>query len=923
MLRRESPEEPPMTTPPPPDAETLARAPAAAPPRIPPAEAPAHALAAESVLSALDASPDGLDEAEAARRLARFGPNRLPEPERPSALSRFLRQFSNLLIQVLLGAAAVSLLIGHALDAAVILAVVALNAITGFVQEGRAERALEAVRDLIAPRATVLRRGQREGTDAATLVPGDVVVLEPGDRAPADARILSARALRVQEAALTGESEAAAKDPAPVAADAALGDRTSMIHAGTLIAAGQGTAVVTATGAATEIGRIGVRLAETPRMDTPLLRAFDRFARLQTLLVFGVAAVAFAVALLVHGLDPAALFMAMVSLAVAAIPEGLPTILTVTLAIGVNRMARRNAVVRRLPVVEALGSVGVICTDKTGTLTRNEMTVADLALPGRALRVTGEGYAPEGAVMEGDSPLAPGADPRLGDAALCALLCNDAGLSATDKGWSVAGDPMEGALIAFALKAGLDATAARAAHPRRDALPFDAAHRLMATLNDGPEGPTLWVKGAPEAVLAACAAEAGPDGARPLDAAAAHGAIERLAAEGRRVMALARGPAPAAPLDPAALPPLTLIGLVGLVDPPREAAVAAVAACRSAGVRVIMITGDHAGTALAIARAAGLRAEGGALTGREIDALDDAALARRLTGVDVCARADPGHKVRLVEALQAGGAQVAMTGDGVNDALALMRADVGVAMGRSGSEAAKEAAEIVLLDDDFATIVAAIRQGRVVYDNLRKAVTFLLPINGGESLSLLAAILLGLTLPIAPLQILWVNMVSSIALALTLAFEPAEPGVMARPPRAPGASLLDAFLWWRVAAVSTLFSAGIFGGFWAATAAGLPHEAARTVAVNTLVAMEIFYLFSVRYLNAPSFTAQGVRGTTAVLLGLGAALAAQAAFTYAPPFAAVFETRPLSPLWLGFSAGCGALVFAALEVEKALLRRRA
>jgi magnesium-transporting ATPase (P-type) len=334
-----------------------------------------------------------------------------------------------------------------------------------------------------------------------------------------------------------------------------------------------------------------------------------------------------------------------------------------------------------------------------------------------------------------------------------------------------------------------------------------------------------------------------------------------------------------------------------------------------------MITGDHAGTALAIARAAGLRAEGGALTGREIDALDDAALAARLGHVDVFARADPGHKVRLVEALQARGERVAMTGDGVNDALALMRADVGVAMGRSGAEAAKEAAEIVLLDDDFATIVAAVRQGRVVYDNLRKAVTFLLPVNGGESLSLLAAILLGLTLPIAPLQILWVNMVSSIALALTLAFEPAEPGVMARPPRPPGASLLDAFLWWRVAAVSALFSAGIFGGFTAATAAGLPPEAARTVAVNTLVAMEIFYLFSVRYLNAPSFTARGVRGTGAVLLGLAAALAAQAAFTYAPPLAAVFGTQALSPAWIAFSAACGAGVFALLEVEKAALRR--
>jgi magnesium-transporting ATPase (P-type) len=893
----------------------LDRADAAAPP-----PATVHALTAAQALAALEADAAGLDAAEATRRLAAHGPNRLPEPVRPGPLRRLARQFANLLIQVLLVAAAVSFAIGHALDAAVILAVVLLNAVTGFVQEGRAERALEAVRDLIAPRATVLRRGRREGVDAATLVPGDVVVVEPGDRVPADARVLTARGLRVQEAALTGESVAVDKTPDPVAADAALGDRSAMLFAGTLVAAGHGTAVVAATGPATEIGRIGVRLAEAPRLDTPLLRAFDRFARLQTFVVFGVAAVAFAAALALHDMPPSDLFMAMVSLAVAAIPEGLPTILTVTLAIGVHRMARRNAVVRRLPVVEALGAVDVICTDKTGTLTRNEMTVVALALPGAALTVTGTGYAPEGEVLGADGAATAATDPRLADAARCALLCNEAGLTQGPDGWAVAGDPMEGALVAFALKAGLDEGAEQAARPRRDALPFDSAHRTMATVNDGPEGPALWVKGAPEAVLAACATESRPDGPRPLDAAAWAAAVARMAEDGQRVVALARGPAPDGPPVAGALGGLTLIGLVGLADPPRAAAVQAVADCRAAGVRVIMITGDHVGTARAIAAAAGLRADR-ALTGREIDALDDAALADAVGEVDVFARADPAHKLRLVEALKARGAQVAMTGDGVNDALALMRADVGVAMGRSGAEAAKEAAEIVLLDDDFATIAAAVRQGRVVYDNLRKAVTFLLPINGGESLSLLAAILAGLTLPIAPLQILWVNMVSSIALALTLAFEPAEPGVMARPPRPAGQGLLDRFLWWRVALVSALFSAGVFGGFAAAQAAGLDVAGARTVAVNTLVAMEVFYLFSVRYLNAPSFTAQGVRGTPAVLLGLGAALAAQAAFTYLPPLGAVFDTRPLGPEWLAFSAACGAAVFLLLEVEKAALRR--
>jgi len=883
-----------------------------------------HARPPEEALERLGASAGGLDAGEAARRLAAHGPNRLPEAERTSAVVRFLQQFRGLLIQVLIVAAAVSLLLGHGLDAAVIMVVVLLNAVVGFVQEGKAEQALAAIRALIAPRASVMRAGRRETVPAEDLVPGDVLVLEPGDKVPADARLLKTRALRIQEAALTGESVPSEKGVDPVAADAPLGDRGCMAYAGTLVVAGQGTAVVASTGADTELGRIGAQLAREDRLETPLLQQMSRFAKALTFVVLGIAGLAFVVGTFVQGQPADATFMAMVSLAVAAIPEGLPTILTVTLAIGVQRMARRNAVVRRLPAVEALGAVSVICTDKTGTLTRNEMTAASLALEGRTLAVGGVGYAPRGGFEADGAALDPADEPRLELAARVALLCNDAALAREGDEWVVRGDPLEGALISLAMKAGLDPAYEAEARPRTDVVPFDPAHRFMATLHHdhGGTGMVL-LKGAPEQVLAACDRVAGMDGDAALDRAAWLDRLERLAAEGQRVVALAWKPAGAdlRTLEMHdALSGFALVGLVGLIDPPREEAVRAVAACRQAGIRVKMITGDHAATAKAIGRMIGLEAAGEALTGADIDALDDDALARRATEVDVFARTSPTHKVRLVEALRAAGLSVAMTGDGVNDALALKRADVGVAMGRGGTEAAKEASELVLMDDDFASVAAAVREGRVVYDNLRKAVVFLLPINGGESLSVLAAILLGLTLPISPLQVLWVNMLSSVALALTLAFEPAEPDVMRRPPRPRDASILDRFLGWRIVLVSVLFSAGIFGSFWLAQAAGLSVEAARTVAVNALVAMEVWYLFSVRYLSQRSFTLTGVKGTRAVLIGVFAVVLLQAVFTYGPVVGSVFDTRPLDVGWIGLALVLGVVVFAILELEKLVSR---
>jgi magnesium-transporting ATPase (P-type) len=683
--------------------------------------------------------------------------------------------------------------------------------------------------------------------------------------------------------------------------------------------------VVVATGAATELGRIGHLMATVEAGTTPLLARMSAFGRVLTAVVLAAAALLFAFGWGVRGLPAAEVFMAAVGLAVAAIPEGLPAIMTIALAIGVQRMAARHAVIRRLPAVETLGSVTVICSDKTGTLTKNEMTVQQLVLAGQLLDVPGAGYAPTGA-------LPPTTHAALAPLLDVAALCNDASVLERDGQWVLGGDPTEGALVTLAMKGGLEPALRRLERPRLEVIPFESEHRYMATLHAVPGGGTeALVKGAPERVLAMCTHQLSADGHHePLDAATWQAAVDTQARAGRRVLALARRALPAAQADldhGHVAEGLELLGLVGIIDPPREEAVVAVRRCHEAGIRVVMITGDHAVTAAAIAAQLGLmRPRDGAVppravTGPEIEALDDAALGELVATTTVFARASPEHKLRLVRALRARGEVVAMTGDGVNDAPALKQADVGVAMGLKGTEAAKQAGAIVLADDNFASIAQAVQEGRTVYDNLKKTVTFLLPVNGGESLSLLVAVLLGTALPIAPAQILWVNMVSSIALALVLAFEPPEPDVMRRPPRPPGEPLLSRFLVWRVGFVSLLFLAGIFGLHAWALAQGFGEAVARTVAVNTLVCMEVFYLFSVRYLKAPSFTLQGVKGTPRVLAAVAAVVGLQALFTWAPFMQRLFGSAALPPEALLPVLGAGVAVLVVLELEKALLRR--
>jgi magnesium-transporting ATPase (P-type) len=888
---------------------------------------PWHARPAAEVLAELDSSRQGLSAAEVDARRERRGRNLLPPPKRRGPLMRFLLQFHNVLIHVLLAAAAVTAALGHWVDSGVILGVVVINAYIGFLQEGKAERALEAIRGMLSPRAQVLRDGRRQEIDAAELVPGDIVYLASGDRVPADLRLIEIKSLKIEEAALTGESVAVEKRVEPAAASAPLGDRFSMAWSGTLVTYGQGTGVVVATGAATEIGRISRLLAEVETLATPLLRQMAEFGRWLTWAILAIAAFAFAFGTLARGYTAGEMFLAAVGLAVAAIPEGLPAILTITLAIGVQAMARRNAIVRRLPAVEALGSVTVICSDKTGTLTKNEMTVQEVLTAGGVFQVSGTGYAPDGGFSVDGAAVSAESHPELLDIARLALLCNDASLTREGDEWRLAGDPTEGALVTLGLKAGLEPGFEAEALPRTDVIPFESEHRFMATLHHDHAGHGfVLLKGAPERVLELCGRQrqAGED--RPLDPRRWHAALDAAAGRGMRLLALAirlaDGERRALAFADVEAGGFTLLAVLGLADPPREEAIRAVAQCRAAGIRVKMITGDHAATARAIGEALGLGEPVRALGGADIEALDDAALRRAVAETEVFARASPEHKLRLVAALQAEGQAVAMTGDGVNDAPALKRADVGVAMGRKGTEAAKEAAEIVLADDNFASIAAAVEEGRAIYDNIRKSIVFILPTNGGQAAVLIAAIVLGLAqLPITPVQILWVNMVTAVTLALALAFEPAEADIMRRPPRDPGEPLLNRFMFWRVAFVSALLVAGSLGIFLWQQGRGAPIEVARTAAVNLVLIGEVFYLFNCRRLTAPVLSWDGLAGSRYVLLAIAILLVLQLAFTYWPVMHALFHTAPLDAAAWGLILAFGVSVLLAVEAEKAVLRR--
>ncbi len=829
-------------------------------------------------------------------------------------------QFANPLIVVLIVAGVVTLLLAHYVDAAVILGVVVINAVVGYIQEGKAEDALAAVREMLTARATVFRSGERHEIDAADLVPGDVVLLEVGSRVPADVRLVGVRSLRIEEAALTGESSPVGKRVDPVAADAPLADRRSMAYSGTSVVNGSGRGIVVATGEDTEVGHIGSLVRETRTVSTPLTRRLDRLARQITAFTLVVGALVFIASYTLDRMSALDSFLAVVGLAVAAIPEGLPAVITIILAIASRAMARNRAIVRRLPAVETLGSVSVICTDKTGTLTRNEVTAVHLMLPDQDILVTGAGYAPEGGFHDAQSH-ALRIDEVAGARHLIesAALCNDAVLHRTPDpsgGWTIAGDPTEGALATLAAKAGIEVQELRTKCPRRDEIPFESEHRFMATLHHDHHGAAfVVVKGAPERVIGMCA------GADPawLDRAAL------AAREGQRVLAVARAGVPTSDVDLTAdrLPAdLEVLGLIGMLDPPRPEAIEAIGECHRAGIAVKMITGDHLSTAEAVARSLDLDVGDGGLEGSRIAHMSDDEVRTTLRDTDVIARANPENKIRLVQLLQSEGQFVAMTGDGANDAPALKAADIGVAMGDRGTDAARDSADIVLTDDNFRTIRDAVREGRVVYDNIKKSLLFILPTNGGEALLILVALLAGWTLPVTVTQILWVNMVTAVTLALALAFEPAEPDVMDQPPRPATESLMTKPLVARLVFVSLLMTGAALAAFEWELQRGAALDTARTAAVTSLVAVEIAYLFHARHFTRSALNAETYTGNRAAQRVVAVLVVLQLLFIYFPPLQSVFDTTALTgPSWLAI-IGLAACAFVAIEVEKAFWRRR-
>jgi Ca2+-transporting ATPase len=875
-----------------------------------------------------------LSEAEAALRLERDGPNELAVAPGVSPLRLFLSQFRNLLILILLVATGISYLLGEHLDAAVILAIVLACAVLGFVQEYRAERAAAALARLAAPTAVVLRDGQEQVIPAREVVAGDLLLLGAGDRVAADGRLLAAVHLQADESLLTGESLPVDKKVEPVPAPTPVAERHCLVYAGTVIVSGRGQAVVTATGPGTEFGRIARMLEEVPHESTPLERRLAGLARVLAAICLGIALLAVALGL-ARGEDFWRMLLWGLSLAVAAVPEALPAVVTGALAIGTTRMARQRAIVRRLPAVETMGCTTVICTDKTGTLTKNEMMVRALFIDHLEVEVTGSGYEPKGDFRTRDlTPVSP-AHPVLHLAGRIAVLCNDAVLSQENGAWRVRGDPTEGALLVLGRKLGLAEERLRQEYPRVAEIPFTAERRRMSTVHDTPRGRVMYLKGAPESLLPQCRRLFTSQGEQPL-AAVGRQVIARQAADmaGRalRVLGLAYRRLPELSEVTPALEEedLVWVGLVGMLDPPRPEARAAVRRCRRAGIRVLMVTGDHAATAQAVAREVGLVKQGqdSVLTGRDLSRLSDAELGRRLADTRIFARVSPEHKLRLVDLLKARGEVVAMTGDGVNDAPALKRADIGVAMGLSGAEVTKETAAMILADDNFATLVAAVEEGRAIFDNIKKYFIYLLSCNLAEILVLVGALLLGLPLPLIALQILWINLTTDGLPALALGVDPKAPDVMRRPPRSPREGVFTRAVIALILVISgylTLTLIPLFAYYWLTDPRGLgePRQVlalAQTMVFAALILAEMVNAFNCRSDHLSLLTV-GFWRNRWLVAAVAASLALMLAVIHWPPLARLFHVVPLTLRdWLPVLAVALGL-FPVVEAAKWCLRR--
>ncbi|MFT8394926.1 cation-translocating P-type ATPase [Propionibacterium sp.] len=885
------------------------------------------AMPPDEVLGVVEASPQGLEDDEAASRHEQQGPNLLEQRAPEPWWRKVARQFNDVLIYVLLIAALLKAVMGEWVDFAVIMAVTVINTAIGVIQEGRAEKALDAIKGMLSTEAHVRRDGEWVSVDAEQLVVGDIVRLRPGDRIPADMRVLESSGARAEESALTGESVPAEKDARSVEAGAGIGDRSSMLFSGTILSAGSATGVVVAIGKDTELGRIQTMVSEVEPLETPLSRSLGRLGKT---IVWGIMIVTIIMGIIghvIHHMSPGDLLSATIGMAVAAVPEGLPALVTITLALGVQQMAKRKAITRRLPAVETLGSVTTICSDKTGTLTQNEMTAEVIRTAGRELDVSGLGYSPEGEFTENGKRITTSDLPDVAALVEISALCNDATVRRDDEGhWTLLGEPTEGALHVMARKAGFDTESWK----RDGEIPFDSEHKYMAVLVGAHSGGerSILVKGAPDRVIARCSSQLDAGGEdQPLDGDFWAAQIDELGGRGLRVLATARTTAADdadSLADSDVAEGLQMVGLIGIIDPPRPEAIDAIAQCRAAGIRVKMITGDHAGTAVAIAHDMGILdgPDDRVLTGAELEAMTTEQLQMAAPDVDVYARTSPEHKIRIVKALQHHHEVVSMTGDGVNDAPALTQADVGVAMGVKGTEATKEAADVVLADDNFATIERAVEEGRRIYANIRKSVLFLLPTNGGQALVILVAVIFGLTMPLESVQVLWINMITSVTLSLALAGEPAEPDTMRKPPRDQRQSILDRAGLTRVIAVSLLIAAVTLAVFLWQKDHGAPIDQAQTTAVTTLALAQLGYLFNCRFLDSSSLTPRVLRDNRVLWWSAGSLIVLQLLFVYVPFLNDLFASAPMNyAQWL-WALGTAVFVFLVVEAGKAITMLR-
>lgn len=881
-----------------------------------------YQLTVEEVLKNQQSQPSGLTHNEASARLARDGLNALPEKAGKPAWLRFLAHFHDVLIYVLIAAAALTAVMGHWVDTAVILGVAVINALIGHIQENNAEKSLKSIRNMLSASAVVVRNGQHETVATTDLVVGDIVVLRAGDRIPADLRVMEAHNLRVEEAILTGESTVVDKTAEALSGELPLGDRKNLLFSGTTISAGAGLGVVIATGEATELGHINQMMTEIEKHRTPLLVQMDKLGKAIFALILAMMLGLFIFSLLLRDMPMGELLLSLISLAVAAVPEGLPAIISIILSLGVQTMARKRAIIRKLPTVETLGAMSVICSDKTGTLTMNEMTVKAIITADKNYRVQGNSYEPTGEIHveenDAQAEIAPGS---LLESYLRTIdLCNDSQLIRDEQGhWGITGGPTEGALKVLAAKAMLPAVESEL----RSKIPFDSQYKYMATHYRIGNDERVLVTGAPDVLFKLCRLQQTANGTEAFTQPHWEAEIARYAKEGLRMVAAAWKPAHA---DADALTHdclsegLIFLGIAGMMDPPRPEAIAAIGACQQAGIRVKMITGDHPQTAMSIGGMLGIHNSTHAVTGYELEQMDEAELAEAAVTYDIFARTSPEHKLRLVKALQEKGEIVGMTGDGVNDAPALKQADVGIAMGIKGTEVTKEAADMVLTDDNFATIASAVQEGRRVYDNLKKTILFIMPTNLAQGLLIIVALLAGNLIPLTPVLILWMNMATSATLSFGLAFEAGERNIMRRPPRQSNENVMDGFAIWRVGFVGTLIAACAFMLEAWLQPRGHSPEFIRTVLLQTLVTAQWVYMLNCRVSDGFSL-GRGLLMNKGIWLVSGILLLLQLAIIYVPFLQMLFGTEALPLRYWGITFAIGIALFFIVEIEKPLTRK--